>query len=65
MRRIRDIRDWDRKAHLVNGTALRKVLLSFKGLIPRRYKHRIKNILFYYYVIVGRFNPIKLQKICG
>jgi len=43
---------------------LRKTLLFVKGCIPKGYRNKIKNILLYYYVIVGRFNQVKMQKIC-
>ena len=64
MRRIRDIRDWDRKTDHVNGAPLWKALMFLKGKIPSRYTYKIKNMLLYRHVIMGRFNPIRLQKIC-
>jgi hypothetical protein len=53
-----------RTAKGANWAILGKVLLSFKGLIPKRYRDKINASLLYYYVIESKINPVRLQKIC-
>lgn len=63
MRLIKDHKEWTKRTNLVRAI-LMEIVVFFKRWIPNRFKHKIKNILLYRHVIMGRFNPIRLQKIC-
>lgn len=64
MKWIRDIQEFIKKGIFVIRKLLWKALSFFKRWIPQKYRKKIKNILLYFYVIKGKFNPIRLEKIC-
>ena len=63
MRLIKDHKEWAKRTNLVRAI-LRKIVVFLKGWIPNRFKHKIKNVLLYYYVVIGKLNPIPVQKFC-